>query len=300
MRYGIGLDTSKPVAEIVEDARRFAGMGFQTLNAAHIFSYDALVLLGQVGAHVPDVELMTAVLPIFTRHPITMAQQALTVQAATEGRFVLGIGLSHQIVAEAIYGGSYARPVRAMTEYLSAMLPLLRGESVSFEGETVKAVAGLEVKPVAPVPVIVAALGTKMLQLTGAMADGTATWMTGRKTLADHIVPTITAAAEQAGRPAPRICAALPVAVTADAEAARARAGEIFALYGHLPSYRAMLDREGAASPADVTIAGTEEEVSRQLEELAEAGVTDFAAAPIGTREEVTRTLELLSSLAKA
>jgi F420-dependent oxidoreductase-like protein len=301
VRYGAGLNIGKPIDEIVEEAKRLAADGYSCLSSSHIFGYDAITLLGVVGVAVPDVELMTAVVPIYTRHPIAMAQQALTVQAATGGRFALGIGLSHQVLVEAVYGLSFDQPLRAMREYLAILMPLLHHERVRVKGETVSASAGpLEVEVSAPPQVIVAALGTAMLELAGEVADGTATWMTGPKTLAEHIVPTIRTAAERAGRPAPRVLAALPVCVTDEVVAARQRADEVFAIYGTLPSYRAMLDREGAAGPGDAAIVGDEAAVRAVLEELEAAGVTDFSAAPIGSREEVQRTTALFGELATA
>ncbi len=298
MRIGLGLDTSKSIGEAIEAARRHEAEGFSHVSSSHIFGYDALTLLGAVGAAVPRVELVTAVVPIYTRHPIAMAQQALTLQAATGGRLVLGIGLSHQIVVEAVYGLSFGQPLRAMREYLEVLMPLVRGERVSYAGETLRVNAQLDIPGAEPPPVIVAALGTAMLELAGAMADGTATWMTGVRTLAEHTVPTIRAAAERAGRPSPRVMAALPVCVTEDAEAARQRVDETFAIYGTLPSYRAMLDREGAAGPGDAAIVGTAEEVRAAIEALAAAGVTDFSPAPVGSREEVGATVALAREIA--
>jgi alkanesulfonate monooxygenase SsuD/methylene tetrahydromethanopterin reductase-like flavin-dependent oxidoreductase (luciferase family) len=136
-----------------------------------------------------------------------------------------------------------------------------------------------------------------MLKLAGAMADGTITWMTGPRTIADHIAPRVRAAAEEAGRPAPRIVCGLPVAVTADPDAAREAAARIFEIYGGLPSYRAMLDKEGAAGPADVAVVGDEEVVAAAVGRLAEAGVTDFQASVFGDGEGRARTRQLLCSL---
>ncbi len=299
MRYGAGLNIGKPIDVVVDEARRLAADGASCLSSSHIFGYDAITLLGVVGLAVPDVELMTAVVPIYTRHPIAMAQQALTVQAATGGRFALGIGLSHQVLVEAVYGLSFDQPLRAMREYLAILMPLLHNEAVRVRGETVSASAGpLEIEVPAPPQVIVAALGSAMLELAGEVADGTATWMTGPKTLAEHIVPTIRTAADRAGRPAPRVIAALPVCVTDEVAAARERADEVFSIYGTLPSYRAMLDLEGAAGPGDAAIVGDEAAVRAVLEDLEAAGVTDFSAAPIGSREEVQRTRALFRDLA--
>jgi F420-dependent oxidoreductase-like protein len=226
-----------------------------------------------------------------------LAQQALTTQAASDGRLALGIGLSHQLVIEGMYGMSFEKPLRHMREYLSILLPLVREGNVSFAGETLTGRAGLDIQGGTPFPVLLAALGTKMLQLAGTLVEGTLTWMTGPATLEAHVVPTITAAAKEAGRPAPRIGVGLPVCVTDDPDAARAGAAKTFEIYGTLPSYRAMLDREGAAGPADVAIVGTEAEVAAALRHLADVGTTDFVAAPFGSRDEIRRTDETMRSL---
>jgi F420-dependent oxidoreductase-like protein len=184
-----------------------------------------------------------------------------------------------------------------MREYLSVLVPLLREGKVDFEGETITTHAATDVPELPPVPVLVAALGPKMLELTGTVADGTVTWMTGPATLADHTVPTITAAAARAGRPAPRVATSLPICLTADADAARARAAKEFQTYGFLPSYRAMLDREGAEGPADVAIIGDEATVRAGLARLADAGVTDFVASIYGERDDRHATRALLQSM---
>jgi alkanesulfonate monooxygenase SsuD/methylene tetrahydromethanopterin reductase-like flavin-dependent oxidoreductase (luciferase family) len=129
------------------------------------------------------------------------------------------------------------------------------------------------------------------------MTDGTATWMTGPRTIGDHVAPTITAAAEAAGRPAPRVVVGLPVCVTDDVDRARELAAKTFAVYGGLPSYRAMLDREGAEGPADVAIVGDEETVATAVRGLFDLGATEFNAAPFGNTEGVARTTALLASL---
>lgn len=230
-----------------------------------------------------------------------LAGQALTVQAASGGRLTLGIGLSHQMVIETVFGQSFEHPVRHMREYLSILAPLLAGEEVSFTGETLRAstFGPLQVEAPAP-PVLVAALGTAMLGLAGRMASGTITWMTGPRTIEQHIVPTIREAAAEAGRPVPQVGVGLPVCVTADVDGARAAAAETFAIYGHLPSYRAMLDREGVGGPEGVAVVGSEAEVADQVRHLAAIGATEFCAAPFGTRAEREATVALLAGLVGA
>jgi F420-dependent oxidoreductase-like protein len=187
-----------------------------------------------------------------------------------------------------------------MREYLAILLPLLRDGSVQFAGETLKASGSVGIPETTAPPVLLAALAPRMLEMAGTDADGTVTWMTGPATVANHIVPSISAAAAAAGRPAPRVVVGLPVCVTADPDAARVKAAETFEIYGRLPSYRAMLDREGAEGPADVAIVGDDEQVSTQVTALADQGATDFMAAPFGSREERARTVDLLTALVTA
>ena len=299
MRIGIfgGDGAGRTVDDIVADAQRAADDGFASFGMSQIFAYDSMTVLAIVGQRVPRIGLETGVVPTYSRHPVTMAQQALTVQAVSSGRFTLGIGLSHQLVVENMFGLSFEKPVRHMREYLSVLMPLLREGSASFKGEVISTEVALNVEPRVTPHVLVAALGTQMLNLAGTLADGTVTWMTGPATLASHIVPTITAAAEKAGRPAPQIAASLPVCVTTDVDTARTKAAKDFQVYGFLPSYRAMLEREGAQGPADVAIVGDEATVEKQVRAIADAGVTKFVAAEFGSREERTRTRALLKTL---
>ncbi|SDL67051.1 F420-dependent oxidoreductase, MSMEG_4879 family [Nonomuraea jiangxiensis] len=298
MRYGYFLTEprgSDPIGELRDQITQAAESGFTSAWLSHIFGLDALTALAAAGAGGPAIELGTAVVATYPRHPAALAQQAMTANAALGGRLTLGIGLSHRIVIENMYGYGFDRPLRHMREYLDVLIPAGRGEQVKYAGETVKADLRLT-GPGGGFPVLVAALGPRMLGLAGAVADGTVLWMTGPKTVAEHVVPTIRAAAAEAGREPPRVVCALPVCVTDDPAAAVARANEVFSVYGQLPSYRAMLDREGAANPGDVAIVGDEETVLARIAELEQAGVTDFVGSVFSGRE---RTQALLNGLAK-
>jgi 5,10-methylenetetrahydromethanopterin reductase len=299
MRIGIfGGDTgTRTMDEIVTDARQAEDEGFASYWLPQIFAMDAITALAVVGREVPRIELGTAVVPTYPRHPMMLAAQALTTQAACDGRFTLGIGLSHQIVIENMFGLSFEKPARHMREYLLILAPLVRGGAVDYDGETLHAHGGVKVVDAPPCPILLAALAPKMLELAGSIGDGTITWMTGPDTLEKHTIPAITAAAREAGKPAPRVCASLPVCVTDDPAGARARAADEFAMYGMLPSYRAMLDREGAAGPADVAIVGDAATVKGAVDHLAEIGVTDFAPALFGSRADRTATREVLVGL---
>lgn len=298
MRIGIGIMSGASVAGACDQVETARDEGFSAVWFSNIFGLDALTAAGLAGAAVGGIDIGTFVVPIYTRHPLSMAQQAITVQDACRGRFSLGIGLSHQIVIESMMGVPFVKPVRTMRDYLEVVVPLLRDGSVAFSGEVYSVNASLE-RPEGFVPpsVLVAALGPEMLKLAGTVADGTATWMTGPRTLERFTVPAIRRAADKAGRPAPRVVAGLPVCVTDDREAAESRAGRVFAVYGGLPSYRAMLDREGAAGPENVAVIGTEDEVVGTLNELAKAGVTDFVAAPFGSSEQIALTRSVLTSV---
>ncbi len=304
MRIGLMLgDIIGPstVQEQVQQAVDAENDGFDTAWFGQLFGIDALTIAALAGAATSRIEIGTGVIPTFPRHPYVMAQQALTVQGAANNRFVLGVGLSHEIVIEAMYGLSYAHPARHMREYLSVLLPLIREGRAGFQGELYRTNANLRVPGAAPMPVLLAALAPKMLRLAGEIADGTMLWMSGLKTIETHALPKISAAASEAGRPAPRIAAGLPVCVTDDVAAGREAAGKVFQMYGQLPNYRRMLDKEGAAGPADVAVVGNEAAVEKQLRALASVGVTDFVAPIYGTGADrdasVGRTRALLKSL---
>lgn len=300
MRYGIfgSAVNDGTLDDVVAEATSTESDGFAAYWAPNIFGLDALTTLAVVGTKVPRIELGTAVVPTFPRHPHAIAQQAHTVAAASGGRFTLGIGLSHKVVIENMFGLSFDKPVRHLREYLSVLMPLSRNEPANFDGEMYRVHAPVNVKGSGGFGVVVAALGEQMLRVTAALADGTLTWCTGPATLASHTIPTITRAAEEFGRPAPRIIAALPVCVTGDRMSAAERAAQTFAAYGALPSYRAMLDREGVAGPADIAIIGSAQEVQERVAGLAGIGVTDFAAVEFGaTPDEIADTRDALKGL---
>ncbi len=300
MRIGIfGGDVAGRghIDEMAAHAAQVRADGFASYWVPQIFGVDALTAIAVIGREVPDIELGTAVIPTYPRHPMMLAAQALTVQQITGSRLALGIGLSHQFVIEAMFGMSFAKPVGHMKDYLAILGPLLHGEAVNHTGTHLSTHGGVAVPDAAVPPVLVAALGTQMLRLSARHAEGTITWMTGPATLAEHTVPTITSAAKEAGRSAPRIVAALPVCVTDDPDRARGVAAKAFSIYGELPSYRAMLDREGAAGPADVAIVGTTDVVTDGIAKVREAGVTEFVAVEFGAEREQHATRDLLTSL---
>lgn len=301
MRIGILLNPPTghdSMQQLTDDLRRSAEEGFDSAWMSHIFGIDALTALAVAGSQVPGIELGTAVVPSYPRHPAALAQQARTTALATgPDRLSLGIGLSHKPIIENMFGYDFDRPARHMKEYLSALVPLLEGEPVAYSGETMSANIELSVPNEGRVPVLLAALGPTMLRLAGRRTDGTALWMTGATTIAEHIAPTINAAAHDAGHTPPRIICALPVLVTDDTDQARQRAAEAFAMYGTLPSYRAMMDREGVSGPEELAIIGSEEHVSERIQQIFAAGATEFVGSVFAGGAAGARTRELLAGL---
>ena len=285
-------DISRIAADIA--LARDAGMTSYWLADHPTGGFDALTALAVAGQDVPDIELGTAIVPTFPRHPMALAAQTLTTSTALQSRLTLGIGLSHQVMM-ADLGIPFEKPIRHLREYLSILMPLLTSGKVDFSGELLECRGEVFRPPERPPQVLVAALGPQALRVAGALADGTTLAWVGVKTLAEHTVPTIREAASKAGRPAPRVLASLPVCVTEDAAAIRASINQSLSMYGRLPSYRAMFEREGVTEPGEVAIVGSAAEVEAQLHAIAEAGATDFAASVYGLqRAEREATMQLL------
>lgn len=303
MRYAVSLSPSpgstNAVDDLVDQARRAAASGVAGVWLGQVYDVDALSALAGIARDVPGIELGTSIVPIWARHPLVLAGQAQTVQAASHGRLALGLGLSHPGSA-ARFGVRYERPVRYLREYLTVLGELLRDGRVDFTGDLVTASTGgfsARVAGAGVPPVIVAALGPQMLRAAGELADGTVTWMVGPRTFAEHVVTRIRRAAREAGRPEPRVVAGVPVCVTSDVDGARERASAGLGFFAGLPSYRAMLDQEGA-SPFDLAVIGDEATVAAELTRWRERGATDVLVNTSFSRpEERERTWRLVGSL---
>lgn len=298
MRIGImiGADgTNSTLDDIIGVAKNAEAVGLDNVWLANIFSFDAISTLALIGRETSRIGLGTAVTPTYPRHPTAIAQQALTTAAASNNRFTLGIGLSHKVVIEDMLGMSYDKPARHMREYLSVLMPLARGEQANFQGEhyRVQGVA-LDIPGTDRLPVVIAALGPTMLKLAATMADGTNTWMVGPKTMESHILKSL----HEAGNADPTVVAGLPIVLTTNVDAAKDAIAKNLTIYGQLPSYRAMLDREGVAGPADIAIVGDENHLRGQIKRFEDLGVTDFNAAVMGVEDGASaRTTEFLASL---
>ncbi len=304
MRFGIngtGLVQRGDVQAVAEHAAQAHADGFSSYWLAEhpTGGFDALTVLSAVGVQVPGIELGTAIVPTFPRHPMVLAGQALTSASMMESTLTLGIGLSHEPMMAQL-GIGFEKPIRHLREYLSILMPLVTEGSVNYQGETLSCEATVFRKPGTTVPVVVAALGPQALAVAGRLADGTTLAWVGPKTVGEHIAPRLTEAATKAGRGQPRIIATLPVCVTEQPETVRERIGKGLAMYGKLPSYRAMFEREGVAGPADVAIVGSVSEVTDGIESMAAAGVTDFAASEFYlNRDEAEQTRALLQKLGR-
>lgn len=290
------------LADILDAVRAAADAGFsrmwfpQVPPEPELPGWDAMTTIAIARVHTPGIDYGTAVAVAHTQHPFVLARQALTASAGGGAPVTVGLGVSHRAVVTDTFGLSYDAPVAYLREYLEVLLPALAGKPVDHHGPRITAVGQLNTPDVEAPPVIVSALGPRMLQLAGQLTEGTVTAWTGLKVVAEHIVPRITAAAESAGRPAPQIVVGMPVSVTDDPDGVRA---QITANMnpGELPAYRTVLDMEGVDNVADVCVIGDEAEVAAQLSRFAAAGATEFSAFPIGDPATVARTLEVLAGL---
>jgi F420-dependent oxidoreductase-like protein len=303
MRIGITGGASS-VDKMTDQAAKAEADGFASQWFPGAVGGDPLVALAFAGRQTTTIELGTSVVQTYTQHPLLLANRAASVVAAM-GRpgFTLGLGPSHKPAIEDAFGLDYSHVGRHTEEYLNILMPLLRGENVEFEGEDFRVhIEGRVAPPPFPVPVLLAALAPRLLRVAGELTDGTILWMANARSIETHVAPRITSAATAAGRPAPRIVAGLPIAVVDDEGEGRGAAAEIFAGYGVLPNYRRILDIGEVDGPADAAIVGDEASVTEQIESLADAGTTDFWAAPfpVGSdgRASRQRTLDLLRSLA--
>lgn len=303
MRTGLFISTvGNPSLDAILD--RFAAaeeLGFHTAWAGHVFDWDALSLLALAGRATERIELGSWVVPTFPRHPVALAQQALTVQSACGGRLALGIGASHAAVIQKRMGIDYSRPLRHMQEYLAVLPTLLAGERALHRGQDFRIAAQIDPRGAAAPPILLAALGPNMLELAGRCADGVAIWLGGARFVGDFALARIDAGAKAAGRARPRVIVGLPIAVTRE-PSARDAADKFLGLISKLPAYQRVLEREGAESPGAVALIGDEAHVLRQLEALAALGVSDFNAIlfPVsGDPDAEKRTRDTLAAFAR-
>jgi F420-dependent oxidoreductase-like protein len=301
-------DSARKVSRMLADIEWAEAVGMDTAWIPQVPNdFDALLAVALMGTRTTRIELGTAVVPLQAQHPIALARQALSAHAATGGRLALGVGPSHHWIIQDMLGLPYERPAAYTRDYLEVLSAAFSGPGpVDVENETFTVHNPLDLAPVAPLPVFVAALGPVMLRLAGERADGTVLWMADERSVAEHVVPRITKAADNAGRPAPRIVAGIPVCLCAPSEvdAARERANRILGEAEVSPNYQRLLDYGDARDVGDLCAAGDEEAILARMRRFADAGVTDLSVRllPIGdNREELVaskrRTREVIAEL---
>lgn len=314
MRIGmmVGSDKERPRSErlagLIDDGVGAEAAGFSSFWFPQVPGYlDAMTAMALLGRATSTIELGTAVVPIQTRHPMIMAQQAVTTQVACGGRFTLGMGPSHDWIIDGQLGISYDRPVSLVRNYLDVLLAAFSGPGpVEVENANFRVRSPMDVAEAQPMPILLAALGPTMLRIAGERADGTILWMADERAIGEHVAPRITEAARSAGRAAPRIVAGVPVALCSDHEIddARALASEVLGHAHFSPNYVRLLEHGDAEDVGDTMAAGSESTVLNRLQRYRDAGVTDLAArvVPVGGDAEARRasgirTREFLASI---
>jgi F420-dependent oxidoreductase-like protein len=296
------------VGQLTADAVAAEAAGFTSIWVPQIpDDFDAMTAVVLMGAATSRIEIGTAVVPIQTRHPIAMAQQALSTQAVCDGRFTLGLGPSHHWIVTDMLGLPYVRPAHLVRNYVEVLNTAFAGPGlVDVVNDDFRVRNELAVTDVGPTPILVAALAPVMLGIAGELASGTILWMADERAIGEHVVPRVTAAATKAGRPAPRVVAGVPVALCANDEvdAARGWANRALGHSEYSPNYQRLLEHGDATDVGDLLAAGDEAAVRDRLCSFRDAGVTDLAVRvlPLGSDRSARidskqRTLALLSSL---
>lgn len=315
MRLGVMIgaergDMARKVGKLISDIEWADSAGLATAWMPQVpDDFDLLTMVALMASHSTRIELGTAVVPLQAQHPIALARQALSVHAVSNGRLALGVGPSHHWIIRDMLGLSYDKPAAYTRDYLQVLNAAISGPGpVDVENTTFSVHNPTALGAVTPMPVLVAALGPVMLQIAGEHADGTSLWMADEKAIGEHIAPKINKAAAEAGKPAPRIVAGIPVTLCANSEIdeAKDRANRILAEAETSPNYQKLLDRGDARSVGDLCAAGDEAAILARFKAFADAGVTDLSVRllPIGdNRDELIaskyRTREVIAELAK-
>lgn len=295
MPTGIVLSPHSDAVNVVDDyvsqARRAHDIGVRQVWVAQQFDHDAIALSAVVGASVPGLGVGTSVVPINPRHPLIVASLAQTAQAATHGNFSLGLGLGAHGPEHQAFGTAWPNTIGRLREHLTVLRSVFDDGAVDFGGEEFTAKPGWPVAVAGgrPLPVYVAAMGPKALRVTGELADGTMPYLAGPRTIAEFIEPTITRAAADAGRSAPRIIAMVPVLLTDDVDAGRSTVAEALSFYETIPSYQKVIAREGLASAAELAAIGSAEAVVTKLKSYLDAGATDVVLSPVDRSDTADR-----------
>ena len=301
MKFGVVIANQRATVDRVGDELdRVEALGYDSAWMPGIPNGpDVLTLFAATAHRTRRIEVGPAIVSAHGRHPVALASQALTTNDAVGGRLTLGIGVSHQRIVEDFLGLDYSHPARYMTEYLQVLLPLLRGEKADYAGAASCARASDSTSrrlrrrlrcssrrsdrrcsmSRAPTPPV---------RRRGWSVSGL--WRS-------RPFPSCAPLRQRAGRPEPRILASLPIALTNDDETAAAWAADEFGMYGRLPAYKAVLEREGLDSAAGIAVYGDESTLRKAVDRVRDAGVTDLQITPFGDDEIRRRTVELLINL---
>ncbi|MGY4987269.1 LLM class F420-dependent oxidoreductase [Streptomyces nigrescens] len=306
MTVGVALNATgadNQVDATVRLAEEAAAAGLRSAWFGQTFGADSPQLSAIVGRAVPGLHVGTSAIPVFGRHPLLISSQAQTAQAATHGRYHLGLALGTKLLTEAGFGIPHERPIARLREFLTALRQLTETGTADFHGELLTATTPIPARvPGAEsgVPLLVAAMGPQALRVSGQLADGILPYLAGPRALAEHIVPAVTAAAESAGRPAPRIVALVHGVVTDDVDAVREKATEQLAFYEQFPSYARVIGLSGGKRAADVAVIGDEGTVAAEVRRYRDAGATEvvFSGTEIAGDADRRRTWALLGELA--
>ncbi|MFF9204627.1 TIGR03564 family F420-dependent LLM class oxidoreductase [Streptomyces sp. NPDC014986] len=302
-------DAAHKADRMVDDARWAEEAGFDTVWVPQVpTDFDALTAVALMGQATSRVELGTAVVPVHAQHPVALARQAMSAHAAAGGRLALGVGASHHWIVRDMLGIPYEKPAAYTRAYLEVLNGAVSGAtSVDVENDVFRVHNPLTLAPVSTLPVLLAALGPVMLRIAGALTGGTVLWMADERAVADHVVPTITEAAQEAGRPAPRIVAGVPVCLCAphEVDAARERANRILGEAEVSPNYQRLLQYGDVRDVGDLCVAGGEAAIRARFQRFADAGTTDLSVRllPLGSgREELVasklRTRDAVAAIA--
>ncbi|MFF1920819.1 LLM class F420-dependent oxidoreductase [Streptomyces sp. NPDC058221] len=306
MTVGVAIGatgTGNQIDTSVRLAAEAAAAGLRSAWFGQTFGADSPQLAALVGREVPGIDVGTSAIPVFGRHPLIVSSQAQTAQAATHGRYHLGLALGTRLLTEGGFGLPYERPIARLREFLTALRQLTETGAADFHGELLTAATPVPARvpgAEAGVPLLVAAMGPQALRVSGELADGILPYLAGPRALAEHIVPAVTAAAESAGRPAPRIVALVHGVVTSDPDAARATATEQLAFYEQIPSYARVVELSGGKRAADVAVIGDERAVAAEVQRYRDAGATEvvFSGTDLAGDADRRRTWALLGELA--
>ncbi|MEU8225793.1 TIGR03564 family F420-dependent LLM class oxidoreductase [Kribbella sp. NPDC048915] len=292
MKIGLWIeDDGRTVEDIGAEAKAAEAAGIDRLWFSQRNGWDALTLITGIAGYTSTIAHAVGVVPVYPRHPLALAAQALSVQAVTGNRLTLGLGASHPHVVEGAMGQSMERPAAYMREYVEALAPLLTGEASDYTGERLTARGQIQVPGATAPDLVLAALGPRMLKIAGELTSGTAANWMGPELIEDFVRPTIDRAAAAAGRPEPEVVAGVCVALTDDPDATRQWISDTFGVAAQMPAYRAVLDRGGKAGVEETAVLGDEEAVIQDLKRFKDAGTTEFLVIPVGTAEERARTI---------